>query len=124
MKGRKKGNSNSPEIDVLNILFGNMIDVHHDSLETPPGAVAVGYDEVVENDGSGNYTPVQIVYFTNAQHTEELGDIEYFDEREDAERFGRAFAQKRGLRYVGRYDADDERREDEPRSIVTGKQTI
>ena len=81
----------------------------------PENAEAIGYDTVVQNDGFGNYTETQVVYFTNRDHTEEMGDLEYFDSHEDAMDFGEKAGIAFGLPFVGRYDADDASRAETPR---------
>ena len=114
---RKKAPKKTPELDMIDILFPGVVGHSYTDIPTPPGATAIGFDNMVDNDGFGNYTEVWVVYFTDDKHTEELGDLEYFDEVEDAREFAGIFAKSRGLKYAGRYDADDDWRADEPRKM-------
>lgn len=107
MKHTKRGKvrAKSPEKELLASL--GLMGYGLQDVEIPANAEAIGYDTVVENDGVGNYTEVQVVYFTNKEHTEEMGDLEYFDEHEDAVEYGQKVAQAFGLPFIGRYDNED-----------------
>lgn len=61
---------------------------------------AIGFEGNKIEGGNIVYT----VYFTNEDHTEEFGDIEHFDEREDAEEFAKYHAKWYKKKYVGEYD--------------------
>lgn len=115
MKHMKRGKvrAKSPEKELLASL--GLLNMGLEDIEIPEGAEAIGYDTMVGNDGFGNYTQAQVVYFTNRDHTEELGDLEYFDEDEDAREYGENVSKLFGLPFLGRYDADDDHRAETPR---------
>jgi len=91
-------------LNVIDTLFPKFMGGSYDDIERPKQATAIGVDREVSNDGFGNYTEVSTVYFTNEGHDDEYGDIEYFDEHEDALEFGEAFAKSRRMLFVGDYE--------------------
>jgi len=72
------------------------------SLKTQTKPTAVGYEAKQIGDWDDHIT--YIVYFTNEAHTEEFGDIEYFDEDWMAEEFAKETAKKYNMKYVGAYE--------------------
>lgn len=95
MARRKTIRLKSPEKDLLASL--GLVGYGLQDVEVPEQAEAIGYDTIIDNDGQGNYTEVKVVYFTDRRHTEEFGDLEYFDEHEDAMEYGEKVSQYFGL---------------------------
>lgn len=105
----KKVESKKKGLAGIDVLFPGFLKSSTDlrsyqDVEVPEKAEGVGWENVVENDGSGNYTSVYVVYFTDKDGTDEFGDIEYFDDAEEASEFADNFADLKGLRRSGQYD--------------------
>ena len=62
---------------------------------------AIGYEGKYISDFDNQVT--WIVYFTNDEHTEEYGDLQYFDEEWEAESYAKASAKHYDMKYVGPY---------------------